>query len=294
MKPCAACGQMYKTYRPASRYCSLPCANRVIAQVREDSRVVGTRTTVWSCGGGVQSTAIAAMIREGRIPKPDLALMTDTGYERDATMEHVRMRLIPELAQVGVTLHILKTTDYGSNALMDKDGFVAIPAYKRGADGEVVKLGTRCSMKWKLATTFRWLHQQGVKIAENWVGISSDEARRARVSDRRWITLRYPLVEMGLSREDCLWLIANHGWPQPHRTSCVFCPQQNDASWAFTKGRYPQEWARVIAAEAMIQQSAPQVYLHRSLQPIDQVDFAQTMVVEEESLGCRACMVRWE
>jgi len=37
------------------------------------------RTQVWASGGGVQSTAIAALIVLGRLPKPDLAVIADTG-----------------------------------------------------------------------------------------------------------------------------------------------------------------------------------------------------------------------
>jgi hypothetical protein len=37
--------------------------------------------TVWSCGGGTQSAAIAALIVSGQMPVPDLSVIVDTERE---------------------------------------------------------------------------------------------------------------------------------------------------------------------------------------------------------------------
>jgi hypothetical protein len=39
------------------------------------------RRRLWSSGGGTQSTAIAVLILQGRLPKPDLAVIVDTERE---------------------------------------------------------------------------------------------------------------------------------------------------------------------------------------------------------------------
>ena len=36
---------------------------------------------VWSFGGGVQSVAILVLVAEGKLPKPECVVMSDTGRE---------------------------------------------------------------------------------------------------------------------------------------------------------------------------------------------------------------------
>ena len=38
----------------------------------------GDKLNLWSSGGGVQSSAIAVLIAQGKLPKPDIAVMIDT------------------------------------------------------------------------------------------------------------------------------------------------------------------------------------------------------------------------
>ena len=47
-------------------------------------------TTVWSYGGGTQTAAIAVLILQGRLPKPDIAVMADTGREIASTWDYLR------------------------------------------------------------------------------------------------------------------------------------------------------------------------------------------------------------
>ena len=272
-KVCEECGQVFMTNRSARRYCpGRRCSNAVIAREREDRRLnTAELKTVWSCGGGVQSTAIAALICEGKLPRPDYALMTDCGYEKQATMEYVRGTLVPSLKAVGVELNLLRTLDYANNDVVNAGGLVRIPAYTRTGSGSGIKFKTFCSDAWKVRVAHKWMREQGIALAENWVGISTDELRRQRLSPKRWITNRYPLVELGLSREDCLWFICEHGWPRPPRTSCLCCPQQDDASWATTKREYPDDWQRAVEIEQSMQKVVPDVYLHRSLVPLNEV-----------------------
>lgn len=275
-KICPECGLEFTTNRSARTYCSKACSNRVISRERENSKPDVPAKSVWSCGGGVQSTAIAALICTGRLPKPDYAIMTDVGHEKQATFEYVRKHMIPRLADAGVTLHIINSADYVSTSVLDSTGHVRLPAYTKDSNGKVIKFHTHCSGTWKGKVARQWMREQGIERAENWIGISQDEARRARESEVKWVTLRYPLIELGITREDCLWIISESGWPRPPRTSCYFCPLQDDASWLRTKQQYPEDWQRCIDEERQIQAAHPGVYLHRSLVPIDQVEFKMT------------------
>jgi len=261
---CLNCGKTFVTNRRVRQYCSYRCSNKGNA----DKRLEGKTATVWSCGGGVQSTAIAALICAGKMPKPDYAIITDVGYEKTATFDYVEAHMIPRLAGIGLELQIIKTTDYTDNTIIDPQGYVRIPAFRDGA-----KFPTHCSGRWKGYVARKWMREQGIAKAINWIGISLDEARRARESTLQWVELRYPLIDMGIRREDCLWLISEHAWPRPPQTSCFICPLQNDGSWLRTKQQYPQDWARAIEIEREIQRVKPDVYLHKSLVPLPEVEF---------------------
>lgn len=264
IKTCKGCGDEFETNRSKRDYCGRSCSNKVIARNRENDKLNGEFKTVWSCGGGVQSTAIAALIYKGELPKPDYALMVDCGYDKSTTWDYVHGVLIPKMKEIGVDLQVIKTTDYSTNDLFDKSGYLRIPAFTK-IDSKVIKYKTRCNNEFKVRPIQKWLREQGVKYCESWMGISLDEARRARESTKNWFELRYPLLELSLSRDDCLWLIGSLGWPKPPRTSCYICPQQDDAAWIQLRKNSPEDWQKAVEIEKQIQSRMPNVYLHRSL-----------------------------
>lgn len=270
LKTCKECGKEFATNRSAREYCSRTCSNTVIARNREKDKLNGNITTVWSCGGGVESTALAVLICNGQLPKPDYAVMTDCGYEKHATLEYVENTLRPRLREAGVDLRIIRTMDYTDNRLIDESGYFLIPAF-RDDEGKRVKFRTSCNNLWKVRPVRKWLREQGVVSCENWLGISAKEAHRMRKPSHKWFSHRYPLVEMGLDREQCLWLIGSSGWPMPPKTSCIMCPQQDDAAWLAMRDKYPDDFIRAVEIERELRRIDEHVYLHRSLRPLDQV-----------------------
>lgn len=52
--------------------------------------------------------------------------------------------------------------------------------------------------------------------------------RNSRIS---YITLRYPLVELGYSRSDCATWLQNNGFAIPSKSSCIGCPYHSKAVW---------------------------------------------------------------
>lgn len=267
---CEHCGEQFATTRSKRRFCSQLCANRAngptAAKTRESD---APWTSVWSCGGGVDSTAIACMIVEGEIEKPDYGIMVDCGYERRSTWEYVSTVIIPRVATVGLELRILRTADYGGDtSLINKQGCVTIPAHRKNPDGSVSKLRTWCNGNWKVKVVMRWARSIGIERMENWVGMAADEQRRVKPSPRKWRVNRYPLVEAGLTRADCLYKLGTAGWPKPPRTSCFFCPNQADGGWLQMFRSEPDEFEKACKVEAMIQETHPDVFLHRKCLPL--------------------------
>jgi hypothetical protein len=119
-------------------------------------------------------------------------------------------------------------------------------------------------------------------LVETWIGISTDEAHRMKTSSEPWSVNRYPLIEAGMSRTDCLRWMADNGYPQPPRSACTFCPYHSDAEWLRLKRESPAEFQNAVIFEKRAQELAAQCkgtwgvpFLHASRQPLDQVVFKE-------------------
>lgn len=97
------------------------------------------RTQIWSSGGGVQSTAIGALICMGEL-RPDMAVIVDTERELSTTWDYLDRWVIPALEHVGVTLHRVAKSEYATVDLM-RNNDLLIPAFTTQS-GEIGKLPT--------------------------------------------------------------------------------------------------------------------------------------------------------
>ena len=232
------------------------------------------RTQIFSSGGGVQSSAISALIVSGKIKKPDLAVIVDTEREKSTTWEYLDKIVIPALKSVGVTISRVKKSDFATCDLVTC-GKIAIPAYTN-KNGNVGKLPTYCSVQWKRRVMQRWATKNGVKKAQVWMGFSVDEIKRAarmiKINPGKW-SVRFPLIELGMDRNDCLNLVKEMGYPIPPRSSCWMCPNMHMREWREVMAGKDRE--KVIAFDKEIRTYDPHVWLTDQCIPIDQVDFSQ-------------------
>jgi 3'-phosphoadenosine 5'-phosphosulfate sulfotransferase (PAPS reductase)/FAD synthetase len=223
------------------------------------------RTQVWSCGGGTQSAAIAALICKGDL-RPDISVIADTEREVQQTWDYFDAVLVPNLAAVGVTLHRVPKSRYATVDLYGgKDGTsLLIPAFT-DKSGETGKLPAFCSNEWKVRVVQRFCREM-VPDSEGfdlWLGISRDESHRMRTGhDGKW-QYRHPLIDDGrmLSRRDCYALVKSMGWPQPPRSRCWMCPNQGDAEWDDLEKNWPADAAKAKAFQTEIQKRDPNAML---------------------------------
>lgn len=231
---------------------------------------------VWSSGGGVQSTAIAALICLGKLPKPDLAVIADTGREYSPVWRYLDSVVSPALAKAGVTLHIaphdLATVDLYSGA----DGnTLVIPAYTdKSGNGREGKLAKYCSQEWKVRVIQRFCRQHGITDADQWIGYTTDEMERMRgySEGKPWQHV-YPLIDLRMRRSDCYGVIDAMGWPEPPRSACWMCPFRSDQEWQLMADEAPEDFERAKQLDAEIRENDPNVFLHQSCKPIGEVDF---------------------
>lgn len=232
---------------------------------------------MWSCGGGVQSSAIAALIIQEKLERPDFSVIVDTGYEKSTTWAWVDAVLTPRLAEVGVELIRIRSADWVDNAVVNDDGKVVIPAF--AGDGEGVKFPTWCSGVWKGKAVERFLRKQGVQKAQNWLGISTDEIRRVRQSNVWWLQRRFPLIfDVPMDRAACVRLVESMGWPTPPQTCCWMCPNMRPDEWERMRQSSPDDFAKAVAMEEHLQKF-DNVWLTRKRIPLPQFK------AKEESAG---------
>lgn len=238
------------------------------------------RVEVWSCGGGTQSAAIAALIILGKLPRPTVSVIADTEREKQSTWDYMDNVLNPNLAAVGVEIVRVPRsawmtendpdvlTNWGSPGVL-------IPAFKLNEGAEEGRNPGMCSDRWKKRIVQRYLRSIGIRDCNIWLGISGDELRRVRASREAWYQNRFPLVfDVPMRRSECISLVMDvMGWPEPPRSSCWMCPNHDDNEWGRIKTQFPEEFQKACVFEIYMQKHRPDFYLHRSCKPLGEIDF---------------------
>lgn len=229
--------------------------------------------SVWSCGGGTQSAAIAALIVRGDIPPPDYAVIADTGMEKSGTWRYMDDTLLPALASVGVELRRVKAQDFATVGLWGgKDGrSILIPAFT-SIGGGAGKMPNFCSHEWKTRVIERYMRSQNVSSYESWIGFSTDELRRVNAVSKGPRQKRYPLIERGMNRGDCIAAVLRMRWPSPPRSSCWMCPNMGAEEWRSVMAS--EDADKAIRFDAEMRKTDADVWLTKDMKPITEVDFS--------------------
>ncbi|MFF4320714.1 phosphoadenosine phosphosulfate reductase [Streptomyces sp. NPDC001568] len=215
---------------------------------------------VISYGGGVQSTALLVLAANGHIDFPTF-LFSNVGddSENPATLQYIRHVAVPFAQQHGLTLVSLEKIrrDGRTETLwqrLHKPDTRSIPIPVRMANGAPGR--RNCTADFKIKVISKWLREKGAtadRPATVGIGISVDEIHRAnrrRSEPNEEVT--YPLLDLGLRREDCIRLIAEAGLPVPPKSSCYFCPFHTVGEWHEQRRIEPDLFAKSEELEAFI------------------------------------------
>lgn len=247
---------------------------------------------VLALGAGVQSSTLYLLASEGKLqPKPDLAIFADTQaeppwvYEQLAYLERVGSIPIHRVT-VGSLEEAVHTAHNSTGGR-----FASVPFWTTTPTGR--GMGRRqCTREYKLDPIQQEIRrclglQKGERAAgrfrvEEWVGISLDEAHRAKPSRTSWITTRWPLLfDLPMRRWDCLAYLEAAGHPIPKRSACYFCPYRSDREWRDLRDHAPALFERALALDETIRENRArgirgEQYLHDSLRPLRAVDLDAT------------------
>jgi hypothetical protein len=231
------------------------------------------RVQLWSCGGGRQSAGIAALIVQGKLPKPDHVAMVALEWEVRTVWPYVNTHIRPALKSLGVPFTAIPRAKYATKTFWGgvDDRSLLLPAYS-DQSGKLSKLSEFCSGEWKRDVMTRWAAAQPTwkdNGVDNWVGISYEEKSRRGVPRRQWFRAVYPLLDLRPTTvSGCLAAVADVGWPPPPRSRCRHCPNQSDGEWAELT---PEEWDAACDLEDKIRAIDKHAFFHKTLIPLREV-----------------------
>ena len=276
--------------------------------VRDRSKLRNRNPTrVLSLGAGVQSSCLALMAERGEygLPRPDLAIFADTGWEPPEVYEHLdwlESQLSFEVIRVSagnIRHNILNGTNTEGQRFLD------IPAFLVNTDGSLSIAARQCTTHYKLHPIHRELRSRleipygrrapkGTYV-EMWLGISADEVSRQKPSRDEWIINRFPLIEKGFSRAQLLnWFSENYPGRSLPRSSCIGCPYRSDSEWKQLREHDPKSFQDAVFIDQAIRDVPAardaikgDAYLHRSRKPLSEVDFSE--VISYDDLMVEEC-----
>lgn len=200
-------------------------------------------THILNYGGGVNSTALLVFAARGMLkdvnPQRLMVLFADTGAERPYTYEYV------DLAQEYCKRKHITFETVRANYTLEEYVYYS---------GILPSRSMRwCTHRLKIRPIRRRARMHDVaKPYYQLIGIDAAEPTRVRQSRLyRDAIERFPLVELGLDRQDCMSIVESEDLPVPQKSSCFCCPFQRLSSFLSLVEQYPELVERTLRLETI-------------------------------------------
>jgi hypothetical protein len=194
--------------------------------------------TFISIGAGVNSTAILALIKLGKLQYENpIAMFADTGGEKPETYEYLAyLQTVSPLP-----IQIIKGKE-GSLWEYCKERKILPMRHLRW-----------CSDRWKQKplTNFRKANLDNREEFITIMGIDYGEKHRIN----RWkgdIHAIFPLIDLQMDRKDCIAVIKQAGWKVPAKSGCFFCPNMKPMEFGELKIKYPDLFKELCELEKKV------------------------------------------
>jgi hypothetical protein len=242
-----------------------------------------------SWGLGVQSTWLGVMCALGVLEPVDAIIFADTQWERRQSMQMLHFYK-PWFESKGLKVMV---TSAGSVKELGAREHVHVPFFtETGAP-----MRRQCTREFKIRPIRRLTrefagyprskppHPKAGQF-EMWIGFSLDEWDRMKKSDIDYTVSRYKLIEMGLTRDDCIKGYEKLGLPVPGKSACVGCPYRDAGEWLEMKRNEPEEFEEACRFDEENRDNplaergkstADKLYVWRGLKPLREVDFEAEM-----------------
>jgi hypothetical protein len=232
---------------------------------------------VQSYGGGVQSRAMLHMSLEGLLPRPDRVVFADTMAEPE-DVYRVPREDAEHAERAGIPFDLVTAGDLSDVANLKG---IFIPAHALNTrNGNRGMLRRQCTGRFKVDPIKRHLRTLGYKHVTMLLGITTDESIRVKDSRVGWIDNKYPLIDAGLSRDDCARFLNERGLTAA-KSACVFCPYRSNYGWAKIREN-PRDWKTAVEYDREIRDQRPEggdLFVHPDRVPLDQAGIPDLSVM---------------
>lgn len=280
--------------------------------------------TIHSNGMGQQSVALYLLSSLGHIPRFDYSIFADPGSEKTKTYEYLDLLKSWAIKNNGIPLVHLQEKNLKEDLINSKESrFSSIPAFTSNPDGSKGILRRQCTDEYKIESVNHYVRSTIYGLnPKQWMpkgtrfvmGITLEEMRRINTPYQSRTINVYPFLNLETCkytkpnvkyissdiyqycyrwmRSDCTSFIQSVGLPVPPKSACKFCPFLSDAEWKDMQENDPEDFKESVEVDKAIRNSTSKgvsnpIYLHKSCQPLDQVDFdkTQTSIEYEDCSG---------
>ena len=251
---------------------------------------------VLSLGAGVQSSALLLMSCKEMLPKLDVAIFADVGWESPAVYEQLKF-LTEEAAKHDIPVVTVSAGNLKEDYLKGIETntrAASIPLFTKAKEGSKNegRLWRQCTYDYKVVPVHKYIRQEllGLKprqhapktcVVDQWMGISYDEISRVKPSKHKFMRHIFPLIGIPFAmldkewkRSDCIAWIQDNYNIDPPRSACIGCPYHNNDEWRRIKAD-PELWADAVQFDKDIRHQPKlenEAYVHRKCIPLDQLD----------------------
>lgn len=212
-----------------------------------------SRPHVVAFGGGIDSTAMVIGLIEREEPV-DLILFADTGAERPETYQHIESFNVWLRQRGCVEIQIVRKMKDGQPYTLEEDCIKneCLPSIAYGFK--------RCSDHFKIRPQHTFMRQwqpaidvwaSGGKVVK-YIGYDAGETRRKENADLKvdnQYEYKYPLIDWGWEREECINAIKSAGLPLPPKSACFFCPSSRPTEIVALSESHPDLMDRALKME---------------------------------------------
>ena len=271
-------------------------SKKYISEFAKDLKKPDAEMKVLALGMGMQSTALYLMSSMGLVDRCDIAVFSDPMSEHYKTYELLEWILEWQKDNDGVPIEVVKKDLYKdivtpmSRSEKGFNRYASIPAHIRNEDGSKGISIRSCTVDYKIAPVTKVARKfmglkkgQRLRPFELWLGITTEEIQRMKLHQNKKIFNRYPLIELEMSRSDCMAFMEDNKFPIPVKSACVFCPYHSDKFWLELKKENGDAWKKSVALDYKMREredislkGIP--YLHKSLKPLDEVYLQENQI----------------
>ncbi len=240
---------------------------------------------------------MALMAAHGEIgPMPNCAIFADTGNEPKSVYKWLS-RIKPVLP---FPIYEVSKGDLARDLLDYRDGKsrtgTNIPFFVLKPDNTIGPVNRSCTRDYKIKPIQKKIKEllgyksgqriPGHVVAEQWIGISLDEAHRMKMSQLSWLKNRYPLIDKRMTRGDCLAWMEKNRYARPPRSACWHCRYSSIERWIHLKNNEPEEFEKAVVFDRELRTpenwrgSQGRAFLHRSCVPLSEADFGDERTID--------------